>query len=118
MELEELINLYQSLMLGEEEEKIVTLDKSIAKIREKKLINSLVGKVLSNILINRKGLRMVIQKTWRTIKEVKVESLGGNCFIFQFNSEGDKRRIMSTGPWFFDKSLIVLVEPKGVGDVT
>lgn len=118
MESEKLVQLCQSLSLLEEEEETIVVDRSITKLGEEKLTNSLVGKILSHRLINRDGLRSAVQKMWRTMNEVKVESLGGNRFIFQFHSEIAKRRILLNGPWHFDKSLIVLVEPKGVGDVS
>lgn len=43
--------------------------------------------------------------------------MGDNKFIFQFNIVEDKRRILVRGPWHYDNLLIVIEEPKGVGDV-
>ena len=54
---------------------------------------------------------------WKTMKEVKIEKLGENIFIFQFGSEADKRKVFAGGPWHFDKALIVLTEPARIGEL-
>lgn len=53
----------------------------------------------------------------RTNKEVRIESLGSNIFMFKFFLEADKKRVMGGGPWHFDRALIVLTEPKGIRDI-
>lgn len=77
----------------------------------------LVGKVLLTRSINREGLKTTMQQAWRTIKEVKIESMGNNIFLFKFASEEEKKRILMGGPWHFDKALIVLTEPVSIGDI-
>ncbi|KAL9438498.1 hypothetical protein AB3S75_024216 [Citrus x aurantiifolia] len=59
-----------------------------------------------------------MQHVWRTMREVKIESLGDNMFMFKFNAEEDKKRIMAGGPWHFNRALIVLKEPSGIRDIT
>ena len=44
--------------------------------------------------------------------------MGDNIFIFRFGTEADKRNILAGGPWHFDRALIALVEPSGIGKVT
>lgn len=61
---------------------------------------------------------MALHQVWRTIKKVKIESLGANIFMFKFADEANKRRVMAGGPWHFDKALIILTEPKGFGEIT
>ncbi|KAK9190351.1 hypothetical protein WN943_018955 [Citrus x changshan-huyou] len=61
--------------------------------------------------VNKDGLRYAMQQAWKTTKEIKVESLGDNIFVFKFAVEHDKKRVLTEGPWHFDKALIVLVEP-------
>lgn len=38
--------------------------------------------------------------------------------MFKFASEADKRRVLSGGPWHFERALIVLKEPSGIGEIT
>ena len=48
---------------------------------------------------------------------MRVESLGENVFMFKFPLEADKRRVLASGPWHFNKALIVLIEPEGIGNI-
>lgn len=58
-----------------------------------------------------------MQQVWRTGREVKIENPGDNVFMFKFGSNDDKRRILVGGPWHFDRALILLTEPSGIGDM-
>ncbi|KDO48718.1 hypothetical protein CISIN_1g046477mg [Citrus sinensis] len=60
------------------------------------------------------GIKTALAQAWKTIKEVKVESLGNNIFLFKLGLEIDKRKVMVRGPWHFDKALIMLKEPSGI----
>ena len=60
---------------------------------------------------------MAMQQVWRTLRQVKIEKLGDNVFMFKFGSKVDKRGIMVGGPWHFDRALIVLTEPAGIRDI-
>lgn len=79
--------------------------------------NRLMGKVLISRSINREGLMAAMQIAWRPIKEVKIESLGDNIFLFKFASEEEKKRVLMGGLWHFDIALIVLTKPTGIGDI-
>lgn len=50
---------------------------------ERVAANCLVGKVLLRRGINKEGLKTAMQLAWRTVKEVKVESMGDNIFLFK-----------------------------------
>lgn len=76
--------------------------------RERTAANCLVGKIFTHERSQYKGLKITIQQVWRTIKEVKVESMGENIFLFKFGSEEEKKRILMGGSWHFDRALIVL----------
>ena len=38
--------------------------------------------------------------------------------MFRFAKEADKKRVLTGGLWHFDRALIVLTEPNGIGEVT
>ena len=78
----------------------------------------LMGKIIHNRKVHVKGLRIAIKVVWRTTREVKIESLGDNIFMFRFENETDKRRVLAGGPWHFNRALIVLTEPSGIGDAS
>ncbi|KAK9189971.1 hypothetical protein WN943_018571 [Citrus x changshan-huyou] len=78
----------------------------------------LVGKFLTTRGVNIEGLRSVIHQVWRTVLGVRVESLGENVFMFKFTLEADKRIVLAGEPCYFNKALIVLTEPEGIGNIT
>ncbi|KAL5783297.1 hypothetical protein ACOSP7_008326 [Xanthoceras sorbifolium] len=81
----------------------------------RKLALCLVGKILTTKLINREAFRAIIPKIWRTTQTFIMENVKENVFVFQFQNQADKRRVLTGGPWSFDKCLIVLEEPLGDG---
>ena len=90
----------------------------IKKKRERTAENYLAEKILIMRGINKEGLKTAMQQAWRTVNEVKIESMGENTFLFKFASEGEKKRVLKGGPWHFDKALIVMTKPAGLGEVT
>ena len=59
-----------------------------------------------------------MSQVWRTVREVRIEELGDNIFMFKFAIETNKKRILTRGPWHFNRALMVLIEPTGLGEVT
>ncbi|KAH9680286.1 zinc knuckle protein [Citrus sinensis] len=117
MDTEELIQKFQAVALKEEEEDIVMVMGKIKIKGEKLAANCLLGKVLVTKGINREGLKAAMQQAWRTTKEVKIESMGDNIFMFKFVTKEEKKRVLMGGPWHFDRALIVLTEPTGIGNI-
>ncbi|KAL5752090.1 hypothetical protein ACOSQ2_022597 [Xanthoceras sorbifolium] len=84
----------------------------------KKLVFSLIGKVIANKEVNRDAFRSTIASLWRTKKEVETEAIGVNMFIFRFGCPWDRKRVLEGGHWSIDKNLIVLKEADGVGRIS
>ncbi|KAL9423295.1 hypothetical protein AB3S75_035396 [Citrus x aurantiifolia] len=117
MDTEELIKRCRSIRLSEEEEGKVTFKRGMKTKGEKILNDCLVGKILLSREVKIERLRSAMQQVWKTSREIKIENLGDNVFMFKFGANEDKRRILAGGPWHFDRALIVLTEPTGIGDV-
>ena len=77
-----------------------------------------MGKVLTNKAIRCEGFKTAIQKIWRTVHGLKTESLGNNTLIFQFQSATERKRVLTGGPWIFDKALLILTEPTAMGELS
>ena len=117
MDTEELIRKCKAISIkGEQPNKISFMGKKSAR-GEQIAACCLVGKIMHQRGVNLEGLRSAMLQIWRTNKEVRIESLGSNIFMFKFAVEADKKRVMGGGPWHFDRALIVLTEPKGIGDI-
>ncbi|KAL5783740.1 hypothetical protein ACOSP7_008769 [Xanthoceras sorbifolium] len=93
----------------------IVLETPLKEAGERKLALCLVGKILTTKLINRDAFRAIIPKIWRTTQSFIIENVKENVFVFQFQNQADKRRVLTGGPWSFDKCLIVLEEPRGDG---
>ena len=48
------------------------------------MANSLVGKILLARNIHMEGIKITLTQAGKTTKEVKIESLGNNIFLFKF----------------------------------
>ncbi|XP_024041282.1 uncharacterized protein LOC112098886 [Citrus clementina] len=117
MKTKELIKRCRAIRLSDEEYGRVTFMSKMKAKREIIVAGCLIGKVLNTRGVNSEGLKMAMQRVWKTSREVKIESLGDNVFMFKFGSEADKRSIIAGGPWHFDRALMVLTEPVGIGAV-
>ncbi|KAL9438171.1 hypothetical protein AB3S75_023940 [Citrus x aurantiifolia] len=117
MDTEELIRQYKAISIkGDQPNKISLMGRKSAR-GEQIATCCLVGKIMHQRGVNLEGLRSAMLQIWRTNKEVRIESLGSNIFTFKFAAEADKKRVMGGGPRRFDRALIVLTKPKGIGDI-
>ncbi|KAK3225783.1 hypothetical protein Dsin_005645 [Dipteronia sinensis] len=85
---EDIAKLCANLTLLETEGQLICLRDGLKAAGLKRLALSLVGKVLTNKLVN-----------------------------YEFKSMEDRRRILAGGPWTFGGALIILEEPTGKGDI-
>lgn len=92
MNAEEFIRKCQAITLKEEEDMAALMGKMRAK-RVLITTNYLVGKILITRGVNLEGLRYTIQPIWRSIREVKVKSMGSNVFLFKFDTGDDKKKV-------------------------
>ncbi|KAL5805717.1 hypothetical protein ACOSQ4_028450 [Xanthoceras sorbifolium] len=85
---------------------------------KKSVAMCLFGKLIANKEINREAFRSAMPRIWRTTKDLEMEAMGMNMFVFRFKCEWDRKRILEGGPWCFDKHLLVLREAHGIGKVS
>ncbi|XVF56485.1 hypothetical protein PTKIN_Ptkin06aG0124900 [Pterospermum kingtungense] len=45
---------------------------------------------------------------WKVSKEVEIKALDDNLFLFKFQGDGDKNKVMESTPWSFDKQMLLL----------
>ena len=106
---EEVDSLWQSLSLTEDEADVTYIEDSSLNVVRKETMNCLIGKVLKAKPVNKEAFRSRMKQLWRLSKGL---SIVDNIFIFKFNHELERRRVLMNGPWSFDKSLVVLKEMK------
>lgn len=118
MDTEEIIRRCEEISLSGEGKSKITFKSSMKRKGEKIVAGCLVGKVLLNREVPVERIKSTLQTVWKTMREVKIEELGENIFLFKFGAEVDKRKILSGGPWHFENGLIILKEPVGIGEIT
>ncbi|TXG57136.1 hypothetical protein EZV62_018449 [Acer yangbiense] len=67
--------------------------------------------------VNREAFRDVMQRVWRVSGGVEIKAIEDNVFEFQFKNLEAKQKVLSGGPWRFDRALLVLEEPSATGDI-
>ncbi|XVF80757.1 hypothetical protein PTKIN_Ptkin15bG0100900 [Pterospermum kingtungense] len=70
--------------------------------------NWLVGKLLTHQPFNKEAMIGTMKAIWKLHKEVNILAIEENLFIFKFQGERDKNRILKGAPWSFDKHLLLL----------
>lgn len=73
-----------------------------------------VGKVLTRKKLRLSIVMGVIGDLWRPKVVVEAMAIGEDRMLFSFNTEADMRTVLSGRSWFFGKSLLLLVEVKGL----
>lgn len=117
MDADELVRKCEAISLKSEEDNMINFGGRMKAKGQKIAAHCLVGKIFHTRGVSREGLRATMQQVWRSIKELKVESLGENVFIFKFAAKSEKKRILHEGPWHFNNLLMVLIEPSNLGNI-
>ena len=76
-------------------------------------IHCLVGKLWAEKPVNREAFKTVMSRVWRMTGTVVFKELQDNLWVFEFEEEEDKRRVMVGRPWSFDRQILVLNEFDG-----
>ncbi|CAN1759636.1 Uncharacterized protein At4g02000, partial [Linum perenne] len=97
-----------SLEEEEEEELIIPRDVILPEIEDFKLC--LVGFLLTSKSYNFPAFQSRMESLWRPGRRVAIEKYGDNLILFRFNHVIDLKRVLESGPWLFDESLLVLHE--------
>ncbi|TXG69352.1 hypothetical protein EZV62_004287 [Acer yangbiense] len=117
MNSEEIARLCANMTLREKDDLVQSLQSELRTAGIQRMALSLVGKVLTNKMVNREAFMGLIGRIWRVEEGLEIELVKHNVFKFQFYSAIDRCRVLECGPWTFDGALIVLEEPSGKGVV-
>jgi hypothetical protein len=81
----------------------------IVEAREKG-VRCLVGKLGSRKRINNEAFKQVLSRIWRPRKGIIFKEVQDNLWIFEFEEDGDKRRVFEGRPWSYDRQILVINE--------
>ncbi|KAK3212077.1 hypothetical protein Dsin_016783 [Dipteronia sinensis] len=117
MNADEIVKLYDALSIKEKERPVQTLDDRLKVLGKQRLALCLVGKILTNKLVNREVFMNVMNKIWKVDGGVEIEPIKGNIFAFYFKNLEGRQRILKGGPWSFDRAIIAFEIPTGTREV-
>lgn len=69
---------------------------------------TLVGKFMTEKLVNRGAVRAITPKAWGEHLEVQVSNLSPNVFMFSFKTVQDAQEVLKRSPWFIMNHLLSL----------
>lgn len=112
--MEEMMKRWKTMVLTEKED----LEVDIRAAQQESLLPStdiqlcVVAKIMMAKKVNAEAFKAVMLSIWKVHYSTKIQLAGDNIFFIQFRSMVEKLRVMSEGPWTFDRSLVVLNSPK------
>lgn len=74
---------------------------------------TLVGKLWTESPYNIRAFKQTMIHAWRLKKSVEVQDLNKNLFLFKFSSQRDLEITLKSGPWSFDRNLLILEKVDG-----
>nr|XP_023909009.1 uncharacterized protein LOC112020681 [Quercus suber] len=77
----------------------------------------LVAKLFNKRRVSMEALLRTLKSMWQSIKDFEVRNLTSNTVLILFSDEVDAMKIISQGPWPFDKYLIGLYKPSELESV-
>jgi hypothetical protein len=111
---DELTAMWGNFSLLEEENLGVSVESTEIVPLESRGKDCLVGKLISDRIVPKEFLRVPLIRAWRPKGNVKFSMLGENKFVVEFESSGDKARVMAGRPWLFDGNLVSLADFDGL----
>ena len=72
-----------------------------------------VLKVLSHRSISVEALRKNLRMIWKPNKGVQINELEEDLFLVELGDERDKKKVLDTCPWSYEKQLVLLQDFEG-----
>lgn len=85
-------------------------NKRVSKMKIDMVKHCIVGRVLFEKNVNSEAFQVTMSQIWRLEGWVCFKELWVQCFLIEFHNMADKDKILSGHHWFFDRSLLTLLE--------
>lgn len=92
--------------LKEEEEGVIVEEEEVCE--EESFQRTLAGKLWTESSFNARAFKYTMLSAWKLKNQVDVQDLSKNLFLFKFATKRDMEFVLKSGPWSFDKVLLVL----------
>lgn len=108
-------NVFDSLLLDNilyisfpKEEGLVIIAEGDEDVGEESFQRSLAGKLWTESPFNIRAFKQTIVDAWKLKWSVEVQELAKNLFLFIFSTKRDLDNVISSGPWSFNRNILVL----------
>ncbi|GAV85132.1 DUF4283 domain-containing protein/zf-CCHC_4 domain-containing protein, partial [Cephalotus follicularis] len=110
---EGMVRLWERLKLNEEEGGEIYVDEIMIDNINPKGFFCLIGSLWIAKKFNKETLKNTMKTLWRAKYCVRIRDDGNNMFLFMFNNEEDRMKVLKCCPWLFDKHIILLEKIEG-----
>jgi hypothetical protein len=106
------MDVWKEMNLSKEEEGGVVWEEEDS-YGEDVFCRTLAAKLWTDLPFNIRAFKQTMIQAWRLKNQVEVEDLKKNLFLFRFASKKDADKVLNTGPWSFDRNLLILNRVSG-----
>ncbi|XWS16449.1 hypothetical protein CRYUN_Cryun34aG0088500 [Craigia yunnanensis] len=101
--------MWKKLSLTEEEYDEVVVEQDWVEEVDKVGKKCLIGKLVLNKRANVEVMKNVLSTIWKMTLGMTVKEVGMRLYMFHFEDNVEKERVLMRQAWSFNKSLLVLV---------
>ena len=89
-----LAKMWNKLSLTDTEQEEVTLEQDWVEETEAEGEKCIIGKVLSNRVVNMEAMRNVFSKIWKLSGALSIKEVGEKVYLFRFEKWVEKERVL------------------------
>ncbi|OMP01222.1 hypothetical protein COLO4_12052 [Corchorus olitorius] len=115
MAAEQLSSFCSQLSINEGEQSKVVLTKEwLEEDDEGAPVFFFIGKLFSKRRANLEGMRTALFNAWSLDSGLGIKEVADKVYLFNFEEEPDRDRVLVNQPWHFNKNLLALKDYDGV----
>jgi len=99
--------------LTEGESKSIQLEVEEVEELRAKGKKCLVGRMGVQKRINKNVFRKLLIHIWRLAGDMFYKEIQDNLWVFEFEDDNDRRRVLEGRPWSYDRTILIIEELEG-----
>ena len=111
--MEEMLGRLSSFSITDEEAMVIGISDEIMEKGRKEARFGLMGKILSSKPYSKGSVMSTMDKLWVTNGDLSAQVIDRDTFLFSFEKEQDRAKVLAMEPWSFNKSLLILKAVNG-----
>lgn len=92
----------------DEEDETITVEADEMCNDDESFSRTLVGKLWTEGPFNIRAFKQTMIQAWRVRNPIEIQDLNKNLFLFKFTSKREAEQVWKSGPWSFDRNLLIL----------